>query len=616
MAENPALIVRVVANLDELRKGMAETTQTIQATTKEIESLGGGAQLAGGQLSGVGSALESSVATVAEATGAFAALRGGLNGIAEAAGLTFVEMGLVGTATAMIATGFGAWKLTRAAMEFLDLDGAVAKAATGLLGWGDIAVESAGAKADVLAKATKNAGREITDLDEAMRINAKVVDEWTNVYARAQGPVESARQIAAWHAEIDLVRSAGVLDGLTKDIESHAFSMKDLGMRYGVSVAALQNFSRETKDATAISKAAADESSAWAAVMRELEAAGKGWKATVDEIDGSVVEAIQFYLQAGVSQATLAKTYGLTTEQIKACARALEEQKIALKASDDAAIKAGHAGAAMGEKFVKASEDASAAEKKHHADLAETKRLTDEAVKAAETLRLANMAVNRAMGNATQVDTTTQAGRDKIDPNIDVWLKAGYSLAQASAIAFANAWGVPLNPNDPLFTHKGPREPGYAGGVTNAPGGWSVVGELGPERMWVPKGSNIYPTGSTMTDRATDAVHNAEVAATLAMANTAEAQMKAALNVFDRAQKLGVSEAGVSLSVAEMGVLAKDFLGTQATLKGLLDKLQGLDPPRSAPQVINLVVDGRVLASIVNDQNTKTLKQSRQLPSA
>lgn len=36
----------------------------------------------------------------------------------------------------------------------------------------------------------------------------------------------------------------------------------------------------------------------------------------------------------------------------------------------------------------------------------------------------------------------------------------------------------------------------------------------------------------------------------------------------------------------------------------------------TAPQVINLVVDGRVLASIVNDHNTKTLKQSRQWPSA
>jgi SLT domain-containing protein len=34
---------------------------------------------------------------------------------------------------------------------------------------------------------------------------------------------------------------------------------------------------------------------------------------------------------------------------------------------------------------------------------------------------------------------------------------------------------------------------GYAGGVTNAPGGWSIVGERGPEAMYVPKGSSIVP---------------------------------------------------------------------------------------------------------------------------
>lgn len=38
--------------------------------------------------------------------------------------------------------------------------------------------------------------------------------------------------------------------------------------------------------------------------------------------------------------------------------------------------------------------------------------------------------------------------------------------------------------------------PGYASGVTNAPGGWAMVGESGPETMYVPKGANIYPGDS------------------------------------------------------------------------------------------------------------------------
>lgn len=42
----------------------------------------------------------------------------------------------------------------------------------------------------------------------------------------------------------------------------------------------------------------------------------------------------------------------------------------------------------------------------------------------------------------------------------------------------------------------GPRIPGYAGGVENAPGGFATVGERGPEIMYVPPGANIYPHGS------------------------------------------------------------------------------------------------------------------------
>ena len=43
------------------------------------------------------------------------------------------------------------------------------------------------------------------------------------------------------------------------------------------------------------------------------------------------------------------------------------------------------------------------------------------------------------------------------------------------------------------------RLPGYASGVTNAPGGWAMVGESGPELMQVPRGANIYPSGSAPT---------------------------------------------------------------------------------------------------------------------
>ena len=37
--------------------------------------------------------------------------------------------------------------------------------------------------------------------------------------------------------------------------------------------------------------------------------------------------------------------------------------------------------------------------------------------------------------------------------------------------------------------------PGYANGTDFAPGGWSMVGERGPEMMYVPRGSTVVPTG-------------------------------------------------------------------------------------------------------------------------
>jgi len=43
---------------------------------------------------------------------------------------------------------------------------------------------------------------------------------------------------------------------------------------------------------------------------------------------------------------------------------------------------------------------------------------------------------------------------------------------------------------------RGVSLPGYANGVTNAPGGWAMVGERGPELVQLPRGSNVYPSGT------------------------------------------------------------------------------------------------------------------------
>jgi hypothetical protein len=60
-----------------------------------------------------------------------------------------------------------------------------------------------------------------------------------------------------------------------------------------------------------------------------------GWQTTLDTLDGTVVEAIQYYLSAGVSQGDLAKAYGVTAQQVAAVKIALEDYSTALNATAD-----------------------------------------------------------------------------------------------------------------------------------------------------------------------------------------------------------------------------------------------------------------------------------------
>jgi hypothetical protein len=56
----------------------------------------------------------------------------------------------------------------------------------------------------------------------------------------------------------------------------------------------------------------------YAEALVELNATGVGWRGTLDTIDGEVVEAIKYYLAAGVAQDKLATAYGLTAVQVAA----------------------------------------------------------------------------------------------------------------------------------------------------------------------------------------------------------------------------------------------------------------------------------------------------------
>jgi hypothetical protein len=203
-----------------------------------------------------------------------------LNELSEAAGKTAAELGAIATAGLVVGAGVGGWSIGRAIAGFFALDTKIGNATAKLLGFGDVGAEAAANVATTLALASEHAGHAITDLSQAIAIN-------------------------------------------TRWLEQH---------------------NEAAKTAAAAQKKLAEEAAAaarqFAAAIVELTSAGDGYQGTLDTINGSTVEAIKYYLDAGVSQGALATAYELTATQVKAVASAMEAEKKALDAAAQAQQKA------------------------------------------------------------------------------------------------------------------------------------------------------------------------------------------------------------------------------------------------------------------------------------
>jgi hypothetical protein len=66
---------------------------------------------------------------------------------------------------------------------------------------------------------------------------------------------------------------------------------------------------------------------------------------------------------------------------------------------------------------------------------------------------------------------------------------------QSSMGGLGGLFNIGSNATDGIGGFGPTAPPGFANGTNDAPGGWSTVGENGPERMYVPKGSTIVPNG-------------------------------------------------------------------------------------------------------------------------
>lgn len=253
--------------------------------------------------------------------------------------------------------------------------------------------------------------------------------------------------------------------------------------------------------ATIINERMTPAAIAFRAAMVELNAVGVGFNGTLDTIDGTVVEAIRFYLEAGVAQGTLATAYGLTAVQIKAVATAMSEELAMAKVLADFKSSAAAHQDALDTRALKVADDMIAAIFK--------RKEADEAFLATELkIAVAQDAANAAAGRApaaiepvkTALDHTTAAA------NAAVAAFGAFSGMQFPMMGTAPGSNVPGGGGGGVWTN--PYNTGAALGgsapiqvqrrATGGPvssGQSYLVGERGPELFTSGSSGGITPNG-------------------------------------------------------------------------------------------------------------------------
>jgi len=243
--------------------------------------------------------------------------------LGEAAGKSGTELGLLTTAGLSFAAFMVGVKIGGWVNDWLHLDVAIGNATAKMLGWGDAVGQAAGAKADVLAKATKTAGREITSFTEAMAINAaenqRFQDSLNTSEMRAgrfrtelSNLQTSVHSVTAEQSELILVGH--------KLHESVSAIAKALGITEA-SVSAVIDKDREhqasmkasAEDAKKLAFAQADVADKYRATWSRLV----DLKATTETIDPLTKASIVTWLKLGAAVGDVAELYGKTAGQIK-----------------------------------------------------------------------------------------------------------------------------------------------------------------------------------------------------------------------------------------------------------------------------------------------------------
>jgi len=364
---NPDLVVRVAANIEALKAEMAAASATVKSTTATIETFG---HTAGVEMKGATTATEGWSSMLGTASGVLSTLgislsAGALVSFAKEVFAAADELTKLHDTTGISVEGLQRFQVAGddAGNSIDELTSAVVKMEDKLVS-GDKSAAGALAKlglsfADLKGFTPENQFIAISDAirlipDPAERVNVaidlfgkqganvlptlvrgfddlkgatvgmsketiKALDDAGDAFGKLWRAAKGGggEALGAFWKAFTLAPVTDSLDDATAAANKAAPAFKGLAVPgLPEDLAALE---RElTADAHA--------TMAFNTAMLELDAAGKGWFRTLETIDGETVEAIKYYLDAGVSQSSLATAYGLTAFQIKAVSTAMAEE--------------------------------------------------------------------------------------------------------------------------------------------------------------------------------------------------------------------------------------------------------------------------------------------------
>jgi len=154
--------------------------------------------------------------------------------LGSAVGKTAGELGALQTAGLAAAAFLGGWTIGKKIDEWTGWSDAIGRTTAKLLGWGDVAAVEAAEGARTLEQASKLAGREITSMDEAIRI----------ITADTKTYVEDAKLQAAALDRIKLAAEQAA------EFSGKLFSLDDIARadQYVEALGGVENITRLTKD--------------------------------------------------------------------------------------------------------------------------------------------------------------------------------------------------------------------------------------------------------------------------------------------------------------------------------------------------------------------------------